>query len=283
MKAIKLCKEIKLNIKSNIINKNNEVFNEEFNDKLNKDEKLEQETGHDLEDLMEETKCAPIRSPGKKKRSQSHPRACPDDDTRSPSNGKVQRVMILKTYSKSDQIDTNQHNPKPRISNEESAQAKVNDEKAGVETVSTARNEEVCKNELINQLKYEWNYNEKINNKLEEFKTSLSQPEQESRQPLGGELIGEAKNDPLEEIGEIQETPKEVIGQNMFTLSSVKFNKNQIDSKQTFEILEERTNAGTSKDEIYAEFNRGFDFDQINRYEQISCKNFDLVDVIKIK
>ena len=71
-------------------------------------------------------------------------------------------------------------------------------------------------------------------------------------------------------------------------MPSVKFNKNQIDSKQnnskqTFEILEERTNAGTSKDEIYAEFNRGFDFDQINRFEQISCENVDLVDVIKIK
>ena len=279
MKAIKLCKEIKLNIKSNITNKNNE----EFNDKLNKDEKLEQETGHDLEDLMEETKCDPIRSSGKKMRIQSHPRASPDDDTRSTSNGKVQRVMILKTYSKSDHIDTNQQNPKPRISNEESTQAKVNEEKAGVETVSTARNEEVCKNELINQLKYEWNYNEKINNKLEEFKTSLSQPEQEPRQLLGGELIGETKNDPLEEIGEIQETPKEVTGKNMFTMPSVKFNKNQIYSKQTFEILEERTNAGTSKDKIYAEFNRGFDFDQINRFEQISCENVDLIDVIKIK
>ena len=148
--------------------------------------------------------------------------------------------MILKTYSKSDQIDTNQQNPKPRISNEESVQAKVNeesvqakvnDEKAGVETVSTAWNEEICKNELINQLKYEWNYNEKINNKLEEFKTSLTQPEQESRKPLGGELIGETKNDPLEEIGEIQETLKEVTGQNMFIMPSVKFNKNQIDSK----------------------------------------------------
>ena len=96
-------------------------------------------------------------------------------------------------------------------------------------------------------------------------------------------MIEETKNDPLEEIEEIQETPKEVTGQNMFTMPSVKFNKNQIDSKQTFEILEERTNAGTSKDEIYAEFNRGFDFDQINRYEQISCENVDLVDVIIIK
>ena len=63
--------------------------------------------------------------------------------------------MILKTYSKSDQIDTNQQNPKPRIFNEESVQSKVNDEKAGVETASTARNEEVCKNELINLLQYE--------------------------------------------------------------------------------------------------------------------------------
>ena len=69
----------------------------------------------------------------------------------------------------------------------------------------------------------------------------------------------------------------------MFTMPSVKFNKNQFDSKQTFEILEERTNSGASKDEIYAEFNRGFEFDQINRFEQIRCENVDLVDVIKIK
>ena len=209
---------------------------------------------------MEETKCAPIRSPGKKKRSQSHPRADPDDDTRSTSNGKVQRVMIIKSYSKSDQIDTNQQNLKPRISNEESAQAKVNDEKAGVETVSTARNEEVCKNELINQLKYEWNNNEKINNKLEELKNSLSQPEQESRQPLGGKLIGETKNDPLEEIGEIQGTPKEVTVQNMLPCQVWNLIKIKLIQNKPLKFLK-RTNTRTSKDEIYAEFNRGFDFD----------------------
>ena len=52
--------------------------------------------------------------------------------------------MILKTYSKSDQIDVNQQDQKSRISNEESVQANVIEEKAEVETDSIARNEEVC-------------------------------------------------------------------------------------------------------------------------------------------
>ena len=52
--------------------------------------------------------------------------------------------MILKTYSKSDQIDVNQQDQKSRIFNEESVQAKVDEEKAEVETASIARNEEVC-------------------------------------------------------------------------------------------------------------------------------------------